>query len=168
MSKIIIKDDFLSIDEHIFLKKVCENFYPTSTPEQNYHYFKQTIEDCSHLKHFIEKSKYELLSFKHEFNDMISIGEVWVNKVTPKTNTNDKVHVDINQLTSITFLNEDFEGGKLEIKQKENIVISPKKGRTLFFEGSKMAHRVLPVTNGERFTLVAFWNWKSKTSNSLV
>lgn len=168
MSELVLKDNFLLENEHIFLKNICENFIPTSTPEQNYHYFKQTIEDYSELKNFIQKSKSELLLFKQNSNDMLSIGEVWINKITKDTNKKDKVHRDIDQLTSITFLNDDFIGGHLEIKQKQNTIIVPKKGRTLFFEGSKIPHRVLPVTSGERFTLVVFWTWTSKTNNSLV
>jgi hypothetical protein len=166
MDKIIIKDDFLSNDEHIFLKKVCDNFYPTSIPEENKHYFKQTLEDHSNLIDFLEKSKLELLNFKQSDNDMLSIGEVWINKVTDKTNINDKTHKDVDELTSVTFLNENFEGGFLEINQ--NTIITPKKGRTIFFEGSKLLHRVLPVTSGERFTLVVFWIWKQKRISTIL
>lgn len=166
MSEIIVKEDFLSKNEHFFLKNICKNFYATSTPTENYHYFKQTLEDYSEISDFLEKSKLELLNFKKSANDMLSIGEIWINKVTKETNINDKAHKDVDELTSITFLNDDFEGGFLEINQ--NTIITPKFGKTVFFEGSKLLHRVLPVTQGERFTLVVFWVWKPKRNKSLL
>jgi len=167
MNDIVLKYDFLSESEFNFLNKVCEKFTPTQTPEDNKHYYKQTIEDYSELKSFLEKAKEEIVKFNKKVNQKLLIGEIWINKVTPETNRTDKLHLDKDELTSVTFLNDNFVGGDLEIRSDGIFNIKPKKGTTLFFNGAKIAHRVLPVTDGERYTLVIFWQWNSKKNKSL-
>jgi len=167
-SSIIFKEDFLLENEYKFLNKVCERFTPSSTPKDNKHYYKQTIDNVSELKSFLERSKKELEDFYQRTNEKISIGEIWINKVTPETNRTDKVHFDKDELTSVTFLNDDFIGGELEIQgDKSYKKVKPQKGTTLFFYGSKLPHRVLPVTEGERYTLIVFWVWNKKKEKSI-
>ena len=57
-------------------------------------------------------------------------------------------------LTSITYLNDDFVGG--ETVFEDGIVIKPKKGRTLFFDGQYYFHGVNEIIKGNRYT-VAVW-----------
>lgn len=76
------------------------------------------------------------------------------------------LHVDSTRtttaLTSITYLNDDFEGG--ETYFENGISVKPKKGKTVFFDGMKYRHGVNPVRNGKRFVLS---NWYSKDIENL-
>lgn len=65
-------------------------------------------------------------------------------------------HIDIPKdlfFTSVLYLNDDFEGGELSV---DGIMINPKKGRFVAFNGSTMYHSVNAVTQGTRYT-VASW-----------
>tara|TARA_R100001480_G_C4675806_1_gene174155 strand:+ start:222 stop:683 length:462 start_codon:yes stop_codon:yes gene_type:complete len=66
---------------------------------------------------------------------------------------------DITTLTSITYLNDDFVGG--ETCSENGTVIKPKKGRTLFFDGQKYAHRVNRVEEGNRYTVSVWYKYKN-------
>jgi predicted 2-oxoglutarate/Fe(II)-dependent dioxygenase YbiX len=55
----------------------------------------------------------------------------------------------------VCFLNDDFTGGEFEYTSLENTVIKPTTNTALVFR-PELAHRVLPVTQGARYTLVAF------------
>lgn len=169
MQNVIINEKSLNNSEITFLQELCSNFVATSTPEQNNHYFKQTIVEHKQLDDFLSLSKNTFKSFGFHDNKQLHVQEVWINEVSNQTNKEDNPHTDINQLTSVTFLNEDFEGGCLEIYDNEKIIkIEPKKGKTVFFQGSKMYHRVLPVKNGKRYTMVTFWNWITKDKNTIL
>lgn len=56
--------------------------------------------------------------------------------------------------TSITYLNDDFIGG--ETFFEDGMLIKPKKGRTLFFDGQYYFHGVNKIIKGNRYT-VAVW-----------
>ena len=68
-------------------------------------------------------------------------------------------HVDVSResttFTSITYLNDDYEGGETYFT-KEDILIKPQVGRTILFDGKKYEHGVNKITNGTRYTL-ALW-----------
>lgn len=55
----------------------------------------------------------------------------------------------------VCFLNDNFTGGEFEYINPDSIKIIPTTNTALIFE-PELAHRVLPVTNGARYTLVAF------------
>ncbi len=55
----------------------------------------------------------------------------------------------------VCFLNEDFSGGEFEYIDTEIVTILPETNTALVF-GPKVRHRVLQVTEGNRYTLVAF------------
>ena len=58
-------------------------------------------------------------------------------------------------LASITYLNDDFEGGQTCVED-ERLCVNPKTGTTFFFDGQKYEHNVTHVKNGTRYTL-AIW-----------
>ena len=55
-------------------------------------------------------------------------------------------------LASITYLNDDYEGGQTCIVD-EKLSVNPKTGTTFFFDGKKYQHEVKPIKNGTRYTL---------------
>ena len=57
-------------------------------------------------------------------------------------------------LSSITYLNDNFEGG--ETYFEEGTIFKPKKGRGLFFDGNFYKHGVKKVENDTRY-VVATW-----------
>ena len=65
-------------------------------------------------------------------------------------------------LTSITYLNDDFEGG--ETYFENGVSVKPKKGKTVFFDGMRYRHGVQPIKNKRRFVLA---NWYSKDIKNL-
>jgi len=54
-------------------------------------------------------------------------------------------------LSSVTYLNENFSGGSLQMI--DGTKIKPKIGRTVIFEGCKYVHGVEPVQYNDRYTL---------------
>tara|TARA_R110002020_G_scaffold9522_2_gene37330 strand:+ start:11905 stop:12390 length:486 start_codon:yes stop_codon:yes gene_type:complete len=66
-------------------------------------------------------------------------------------------------LTSITYLNSDYEGG--ETVFKNGISIRPEKGKTVFFDGKKYFHGVNPVKKGKRLILAI---WYTSDINSII
>jgi hypothetical protein len=98
----------------------------------------------------------EKLISNNILNDDLTIAQIWVNKITSDTNKNDVFHRDSEDLTIIIYLNDNFTGGELEYKDDVTIhKVDPKKGLTLRLD-NKVQHRVLPVTNGIRYSLVIF------------
>lgn len=59
-------------------------------------------------------------------------------------------------LTSIIYLNDDFEGG--ETYFEDGTTFTPKVGRALYFDGNYHKHGVKPITNGTRYTVSAWYH----------
>lgn len=93
----------------------------------------------------------------------------WINKVTIDTNKDDVYHFDISNMTIVTYLNEDFEGGEFEYIDdfESKIKITPRKNLSLIMNGY-LKHRVLPVTKGVRYSLVSFFDVIKKNRNTLI
>jgi hypothetical protein len=93
----------------------------------------------------------------------------WMNKITTESNKNDNFHFDRSFVTFLTYINDDFSNGEFLYKDnKENIkTIYPKKGMTLITY-STIPHKVNPVTKGERYSLVTFFQAKPKSKKSLI
>ena len=58
--------------------------------------------------------------------------------------------------TTITYLNEDYEGGRTTV---ENYTVEPKIGKIIFFDADKK-HRVSMVPRGPRYVMLAWYNIK--------
>lgn len=75
-----------------------------------------------------------------------------LNRVRPGDNENDGFHTDHSELSFVIFLNDDYEGGKLELVDGE---IDPLRGKLVTLTNNT-PHKVQPVTSGERFTIIYF------------
>ena len=68
-------------------------------------------------------------------------------------------HTDVSResttFTSITYLNDNFEGGETEFTT-ENFSVKPKVGRSILFDGKRFEHGVKKITEGVRYTF-ALW-----------
>lgn len=69
--------------------------------------------------------------------------------------------VVLRDITSVCYLNDDYDGGELSFDLL-GIKIKPKAGTFIFFPTAKIyKHSVGTVTNGERYSVSKFWNFKS-------
>lgn len=68
--------------------------------------------------------------------------------------------------TSVTFLNDDYDGGKQIVLEDGNVMIqcNPKLGRTIRLDGKKFAHSVTPIEKGERYTMTIWYTLQSAFS----
>jgi hypothetical protein len=82
------------------------------------------------------------------------------------TNAFQNLHLDSahqnNILTSITYLNDDYEGGETYMFQ--DIKVVPKTGRTVFFNGHYYQHGVNEIRSGSRYTLPIWYNLNEETT----
>jgi hypothetical protein len=90
---------------------------------------------------------------KKHFNNQLDIS--WSQFVAWPPNSSQSYHVDRasdeTQLTSIAYLNTDFDQGQTIFK--DGTKVSPVSGRAVFFNGQLYKHAVSQVLNGTRMTL---------------
>lgn len=169
---LVIKDNLIDNFTQDYLKTRMENFKPVTAPgdTENY-YYREYIEKEEHNKvQIFLDSLYSI--FKEDFlYPHVELVGMWLNKVDNTANHNDDFHRDITKFSSITFLNDGFDGGNLEywdIKTNTPVSLKLQPFSTLIFEGSKYPHRVLPVKEGIRYTLISFWDIPRKESKTLL
>jgi hypothetical protein len=156
--------DVLDEDEFRFLKKECETFVAEEVPtEKNYYHRKFISENIVFC--FYDKILNELYNKNIKYH----ITGIGINKINTESNKNDKYHQDSSDLTILIFLNNNFEGGEFEYldENNNNFKIIPEENKAIVMD-SKLYHRVLPVSFGERFTLVCFFKIDEKQNKSLI
>ena len=57
-------------------------------------------------------------------------------------------------LTSIIYLNDDYEGGETVVGDK---IIKPEKGKIITFQGNEIKHKVNQITKGVRYTVPVWY-----------
>lgn len=75
-----------------------------------------------------------------------------------------KEHMDSWDYTSITLLNDEFDGGGLIVESMDSNLSL---GDMVYFPGTDK-HYVNSITNGERFSLVCFMKTKKKTKKTII
>jgi len=153
--------NLLSEEDLFFLNSICLNFVETQIPHKNNNYVRKSLNVKEDLLEYQERcSKY--------LPDGYKLSGLWINRVTEETNINDDFHNDEADLTIITYINEDFEGGEFEyfLKDKE-IKITPKINHTIMLN-KKTKHRVLNVISGCRFSLISFYTTIKKEEKTLI
>ena len=82
-------------------------------------------------------------------------------------NSKQNFHIDKARMqtdyTSITYLNQNFQGGKTLVFEDANhmMTCTPKTGRTLCFDGKKHYHGVTPIESQNRYTLNIWYSLDS-------
>lgn len=100
------------------------------------------------------------------FNEFsrFSIGISWCEIVEWPKNASHALHVDktdpVAAFTSITYLNSDYTGGCTYFKN--DLSITPKTGRTIYFDGLYYVHGVTTVETGTRYTLPIWYSFYEK------
>ena len=91
-----------------------------------------------------------------------------MNIIQPNRQIQNSKHKDSGDLSFVTYLNNNFEGGKLIYYDKDlEFSIMPSKGLSVKIY-SKTLHKVEPVISGVRFSLYTFLQKKQKTNKSLL
>lgn len=147
MKKIIIDDHFLKKEEIELLL----SFYNNN---------KKLIE--SFESKYLLNLNNNLLNIKNKINNYVkefSVEIDWWEIVFWPTLTFQNMHYDFSRirtkLTSISYLNDDYEGG--ETYFDDGTVIGHVKGRTVFFDGQEYKHGVKKVTKGSRFVMAVWY-----------
>jgi predicted 2-oxoglutarate/Fe(II)-dependent dioxygenase YbiX len=75
-----------------------------------------------------------------------------------ESNDGKRVLVAGNDIASLIYLNDDYQGGEIYFPI-QNIEVKPNAGDAIFFPGDKnYLHGVKKIISGNRFTSTAFWN----------
>jgi Rps23 Pro-64 3,4-dihydroxylase Tpa1-like proline 4-hydroxylase len=153
--------NLLSTEEKLYLKELCKNFIKNNdtTPDGiNNFYNSMHVNDGLDLFKIIvtEIANHNSNGYEIQYNGM------FINKITSDTNKNDGYHRDESDLTIVTYLNDDFEGGEFEYKENGKMIkIQPQENLSILMNKT-ILHRVLPVTNGERYSLVTWFRMLNK------
>ena len=150
---IIILDDILTIDECenlIDIYQKNKDYAHTHGNPTNYPLNMNNILDGKEIALDIAK-RIEQTTNKYFNLNIID----WCEIVKWPCNGWQSYHLDLasteTSLTSITYLNEDYDGGCTIMH--DGTKVKPKTGRTVIFDGNKYIHGVEPILKGERYTL---------------
>lgn len=170
-----ISKDILDNKTYEELHIICDNFdnmdFKNVSLEHNNYYVRLFIKNEMLINYINNAKKYIIENVSYEKSKIIDFenSTTWINKVSIETNKNDDFHYDTSDLTFVTYLNNEFEGGQLiyidEIGKTKKII--PQKNMTLIMN-DKLLHKVAPVTNGIRYSLVTFFTMKQKKSKTLI
>jgi len=154
-------NNFLSNDDITTLNKLSDNF-----EEYAFQIYSMQRIDDSALLLFKEKIKnYVKEKYKLDF----TLNPLWINKVTEFDLKSNKFHRDSSGLTIVTYFNTMFEGGKFEYYDElQNLItINPEINLSLIMNNELM-HRITKVTKGYRYSLVAFFDFKTKNKKTII
>ena len=86
----------------------------------------------------------------------------WMQIVRWPTGSTQAIHLDEasdeTTIASITFLNDDFDGG--ETFFGDGTIVKPAKNKTIFFTGKNLLHGVNKVSSGNRYTIATWYKKK--------
>ena len=166
--------NLFSLKEKQILKKRCVSFSGSiddpakrSEKSKNYYvrqYILNTDEDMKSIIIKINNYLNEKLKNKIEFQG------AWINKITNQTNKNDEFHTDAADITFLMYLNDEFTGGEyeyIELENKKKKKLKPKKYLSII-TNKTIEHRVHPVLEGERYSMVFFYNFDKKINKTLI
>jgi len=179
---IIIDENIIefSNDEKIVLENVIKNFISHGEIKQynrreKNHYIRQIIVEKSKIINedfisIIDKIKKYVEKIKSYKDSTIKLNKCWINKIDINTNKNDEFHYDLSDLSFILYLNDNFSGGVYEYinDAKEILEVNPKKFMTITTQKNQILHRVLPVTEGVRYSLVCFFDYEIKKEKLFI
>ena len=155
-------DDFLSADEcdelirwfgvgdltprkmrlnDVYWKMIGDTTRKAPVPEATYH-----------VANVWEKMRSFAVS---EFDRHLQWAQVYRWNVGSKMSLHHDVASRATKLTSVIWLNDNFEGGELRFKNGTTFV--PAKGRAIFYDGISNHHEVLEVRNNTRWAIGAWY-----------
>lgn len=173
MSFIEQKENLINTDELNLLNNI--DFIPHQTPVVNganqYNSFYYRMFFDINLVPQYKQNIFTILKENFNFEKIdFKKSNSWINKITPETNQKDDYHYDKSYVTFLTYINDDFKGGefvyKIDITKEKKEIIKPHKGLTLIMS-NRLYHKVNPVLDGTRYSLVTFFEINKKNTNSI-
>jgi hypothetical protein len=161
----------LNDDDMELLQKKCDNFIPSQTPtldkDNTNFYFREYIDLKDPLMHNIVMGLESYIKTKLYTN--LELKSMWINKIDINSNKDDNFHKDISPCSLILYLNDDYIGGELEYINDTNnrMKIIPQK-KLVVIMNNQLEHRVLPITSGVRYSLVAFFGFMDNQNKSII
>jgi predicted 2-oxoglutarate/Fe(II)-dependent dioxygenase YbiX len=117
-----------------------------------------------HIESGLDNFKEKVLGIVNETSAEYNLqyNGIFINKITSETNRDDSYHRDECDLTIVTYLNSDYEGGDFEyIIDNKIFTFKPTVNSSIMMD-KKILHRVLPVINGTRYSLVTWFRLINK------
>ena len=157
-----------------FLYKKCNNFILSESPEtkgknEGNYYFREFLDLKDPLIHNIVMGLESYIKTKLYTN--LELKSMWINKIDINSNKNDNFHKDISPCSLILYLNDEYIGGELEYlhdtDRNNKLKIIPQKNLVVIMN-NQLEHRVLPITSGVRYSLVAFFSFIGKQTKSII
>jgi predicted 2-oxoglutarate/Fe(II)-dependent dioxygenase YbiX len=167
----LLIENTLSYTELEYLKNNCNNFInDTKIGKELNFYNRQKVNDDNLTEY---KSKLKTVLKEYYANTEYNFTDSWINKIDstqPVVEEKDKFHLDEDNLSIVTFINDDYIGGEFSYlnKKNEEVFIQPKQNLTIILNGSEIKHRVCEVISGERFTLISFLEYEIKKNKTLL
>jgi hypothetical protein len=161
--------NIISKEELGYLQDRIKNFTVSQKPTDRNYYYREFLSSkkSPELVNIILKIGQYVKDTTQQQD--IKISGIWINKVFEGSNISNGMHKDNSELTFIMYLNNDFSGGEFEYKDinKKKIKITPTKNLSII-SNKHLKHRVLPVTSGERYSLVIFFNSNIEREKTLI
>ena len=155
--KTLIYDNLLTEDECNFAIDFYKKLEHEAVKYRN-------VYPLSILKDEMNYLQTKLSKISKEFNAEID----WIQIVKWPIGSYQNLHFDdVNEetiLSSITYLNDNFDGGRTYFEDGTTFI--PKKGRGIFFDGQYYKHGVAKVENDIRY-VVATWYKKLNTNERI-
>jgi len=152
-NKILILDDIISESDCKYLIGLYEEKGPTHEWSGTY---PMSISDCpisQKIHPFILKIQDSINEYKN-----LNVKVDWCEIVKWPANSFKQDHYDSASdqtvFASITYLNDDYSGGQTYLV--DDLVVKPKSGRVIAFDGQQYLHGVSRVSAGDRYT-IAIW-----------
>ena len=171
---IVIEDniDLFTLKEKEILKKRCLSFKIDDIPQKigkskNYYVREYISNDDEDMKSIILKIKNYL---DKKVKIKLNFKMAWINKITNETNKKDDFHRDESDITFLMYLNDEFTGGEYEYivpENKNKEKLKPKKYLSIITNNS-ISHKVNPVLEGERYSMVFFYDFDKKVNKTLI
>ena len=153
--------NFLTDEEIIVLNDYCKNYK----------------EDGFQIYSMQQIKENDLLDFKNKIQKYVAdtyklnyiLNPLWLNRVSSMDENSDKFHFDHSDLSIVTYFDTNFKGGNFEYYDEANNIVSitPEKNLSILMN-NKLTHRITKVTNGVRFSLVAFFDFKPKNTKTFL
>lgn len=148
MNEIKKEYNFLHQSEIKYLISLSENFIV-----HQFDLYHQTNIDRGNLQTYLNTiTEYISKNFVGEYQ----LKAIEMNRIT-ESDSMDGFHQDECNLTFVTYFKINFEGGEFEyLDEKNSKLIQPEVNLTLVMDRN-LLHRVRPVIQGQRFSLVSFF-----------
>ena len=156
-------DDKIFICDNVLTRAECNNcrlyFYRNRWEKQEHEdtYFLD-VDECEHI--LLHQYRDKIFDKANELFGNLEVE--WSHVVEWSEGHGQNYHIDEAStetvLTSITYLNDDYDGGETLILG--DMAIFPRTGRTVFFNGRYYGHGVNAISNGTRYTLSTWYKKK--------